>query len=37
MFAIKQGGPAKVAIRGVIKTMDSMINYGLFSIAKWSP
>jgi hypothetical protein len=37
MVAIKQGGTADVAISGVIETIDSMINYSLFLIAKWSP
>jgi hypothetical protein len=35
MVAIKQGGTAKAAISGVIKTIDSTINYNLFLIAKW--
>jgi hypothetical protein len=37
MVAIKQGGTAKAAIGSVIKTIDSIINHSLFSIAKWSP
>jgi hypothetical protein len=37
MVAIKQGGTAKAAIGGVIKTIDSIINHSLFFIAKWSP
>jgi hypothetical protein len=37
MVTIKQGGTAKAAISGVIKTINSIINYSLFSIAKWSP
>jgi hypothetical protein len=37
MVAIKQGGIAKAAISGVIRTIDSMINHSLFFIAKWSP
>jgi hypothetical protein len=34
---IKQGGTAEMVIGGVIKTIDSIINHGLFFIAKWSP
>jgi hypothetical protein len=34
IVAIKQGIIAKAGIGGVIKTIDSMINYSLFSIAK---
>jgi hypothetical protein len=37
MVAIKQGGIAKTAISGVIETIDSMINHGLFPTIKWSP
>jgi hypothetical protein len=37
MVAMKQGGTVKAAISSVIKTIDSIINYSLFSIAKWSP
>jgi hypothetical protein len=37
MVAIKQGGTAKVVISGVIKTIDSIINYSFFSTTKWSP
>jgi hypothetical protein len=36
MVAIKQGGTAEAAINGVIITIDNMINYSLFLIAKWS-
>ncbi len=35
--AIKQGGTAEEVIGGVIKTIDSTINYGLFFISKWPP
>jgi hypothetical protein len=34
MVAIKQGGTAKAAISGMIKTIDSMTNHSLFLIAK---
>jgi hypothetical protein len=37
MVAIKQGGTTEAAISGVNETIDSMINYCLFLIAKWSP
>ena len=37
IIAIKQGGTAKAAIGGVIKTINSIINYSLFSITKWFP
>jgi len=35
--AIKQGGATEAVISGVIKTIDSTINYGLFFSSKWSP
>jgi hypothetical protein len=34
IVAIKQGGTARAAISIVIKTIDSIINYGLFLITK---
>jgi hypothetical protein len=34
MVAIKQGGTAEAAISGVIKTINSMINYSIFLITK---
>jgi hypothetical protein len=34
MVAIKQGATAEAAISGVIETIDSMINYSPFLIAK---
>jgi hypothetical protein len=34
MVAIKQGATAKAAISSVIKTIGSIINHSLFSIAK---
>jgi len=37
MVAIKQGGIAKAAISGVIKTIDSIINCSLFLVAIGSP
>ena len=36
MVAIKQGRTAKAAIGSVTKTIDSIINYSLFSTTKWS-
>jgi hypothetical protein len=37
MVAIKQGETAKIAISGMIETIDSIINYSLFLVAKWPP
>jgi hypothetical protein len=37
IVAIKQGGTAEAVISSMIETTDSMINYSLFLIAKWSP
>ena len=37
IIAIKQGGTAEAVIGGVIKTIDSIIDYNLFFIAKQSP
>ncbi len=37
IVAIKQGGTARAAIGGVIKTINSIINHSLFTIVKWSP
>jgi hypothetical protein len=36
MVVSKQGGKAEVAISGVVETIDIMINYSLFFIAKWT-
>jgi hypothetical protein len=34
---IKQGGKAEAAFDSVIDIIDSIINYTLFLVAKWSP
>jgi len=37
MVAIKQECTVEAAISSVIETINSIINYNLFPIAKWSP
>ena len=36
IVVIKRGGTAEVAIGGVIRTIDSIINRALFLVVKWS-
>lgn len=37
MVAIEQGGIVEMAISGINKTIDNIINHSVFSIIKWSP